>query len=95
MAAPALVPALAASAGTPGLLATRDAARQTATATATSARIRDLTPGSVTITVTIRQVIAAASGTTTATTSLAVTLTPAATSGWAVYDIEPAGDGNT
>jgi hypothetical protein len=45
--------------------------------------------------VTIRQVISAASGTTTATTSLAVTLTPAAASGWAVYDIAPAGDGNT
>ncbi len=89
-----LRPALAQAAGTPGVLAQRDAIRQAATATATAGRIRDLTPGSVTVAVTVRQVITSTSGTTQAVTSFAVTLTPDGT-GWAVWDIEPASAGNS
>ena len=92
-AAAELHPALAQAAGTPGILAQRRATRQAATATATDEQIRDLTPGSVTIAVTVRQVITSTSGTTQAMASLAVTLTPEGTS-WAVWDIEPAIAGN-
>jgi hypothetical protein len=94
LAASELRPALAQAAGTPGVLAQRDATRQGATATATAAQIRDLTPGSVTIAVTIRQLITSTSGTTQTVTSFAVTLTPDG-NGWAVWDIEPASAGNT
>jgi hypothetical protein len=93
-AAAGLRPALATAADTPGVLARRDAARQAATATPIAAQIRDLTPGSVTIAVTVRQVITSTSGTTQATASFAVTLTPRGT-GWAVWDIEPASAGNS
>jgi hypothetical protein len=55
-------------------------ARPPASATITAARIRDLTPGSVTVTATIRQVIASASGTSQAAASLAVTVFPAGSS---------------
>ena len=48
MAASSLDPALARAAGTPGVLAQRKAARQTAAATTSALQIRDLTPGSVT-----------------------------------------------
>ena len=89
-----LRPALAQAAGTPGVLAQRDATRQAATATATAAQIRDLTPGSVTVAVTVRQVITSTSGTSQVTASFAVTLTPHGT-GWAVWDIEPASAGNS
>ena len=94
MTASELRPALAQAAATPGVLAQRDATRQTATATATGGQIRDLTPGSVTVAVTVRQVITSTSGTTQATASFAVTLTPRGT-GWAVWDIEPASAGNS
>ncbi len=93
MAAAPLYPALAQAAGTPGVLAQRTAARQTAAATTTAVRIRDLTLGSVTVTVTVRQVISSRTGTTQATASFAVTLTPRG-GGWAVWDIEPASAGN-
>ena len=88
-----LYAALAQAAGIPGVLTQRDATRQAAAGTATTAQIRDLTPSSVTITVTVRQVITATSGTTQAGSSFAVTLTPRG-AGWAVYDIEPAAAGN-
>ena len=52
MAAASLEPALAQAAGDRGVLAQRAAARQTARATVTALSIRDLTPGSVTVTVT-------------------------------------------
>ena len=94
MTAAELRPALAQAAGTPGVLAQRDAARQAATATITAEQIRDLTPGSVTIAVTVRQVITSTSGTTQATVGFAVTLTRRGT-GWAVWDIEPASAGNS
>jgi hypothetical protein len=94
LAAAELRPALAQAAGTPGVLAERDATRQAATATVTDGRIRDLTPGSVTVAVTVRQVITSTSGTTQVTASFAVTITPRGT-GWAVWDIEPAGFGNS
>ena len=93
MAAGSLYPALAQAAGTPGVLAQRRAARQTAAATTRAVRIRDLTPGSVTVMVTVRQVITSRAGTSQATASFAVTLTPRGSS-WAVWDIEPASAGN-
>lgn len=89
-----LYAALAQAAGIPGVLAQRDATRQVAAGAATTAQIRDLTPSSVTITVTVRQVITSTSGTTRVVTSFAVTLTPDRTS-WAVWDIEPATAGNS
>ena len=76
-----LRPALAQAAGTPGVLAQRDATRQAATAAPAAEQIRDLTPGSVTVAVTVRQVISSTSGTTQAVASFAVTLTPAAPAG--------------
>jgi hypothetical protein len=93
MTAGSLYPALAQAAGTPGVLAQRTAARQSAAATTSAVRIRDLTPGSVTLTVTVRQVITSRTGTSQATASYAVTLTPRG-SGWAVWDIQPASAGN-
>jgi hypothetical protein len=84
---------LAQAAATPGLLAQRTQARQAATATAGGAQIRDLTPGSVTLTLTVRQVITSTSGTTASETSLAVTLTSSG-GGWQIYDVEPASAGN-
>jgi hypothetical protein len=94
MAASSLQAALAQAAGTPGILAQRTAARQVAAATTSAVRIRDLTPGSVTVTVAVRQVITSPAGTSHATASFAVTLTPRQGGGWAVWDIEPAGAGN-
>jgi hypothetical protein len=94
MAAASLEPALAQAAGTRSVLAQRAATRQTARATVTALQVRDLTPGSVTLTVTVRQVITASTGTTRATATYAVTLTPA-DPGWTVWDIEPAAAGNT
>lgn len=93
LAASSLYPALAQAAGTPGVLAQRENARQTATATTSALQIRDLTPSSVTISVTVRQVITSRTGTSQATASFAVTLTPRSGS-WAVWDIEPASAGN-
>ena len=94
MTASELRPALARAAAIPGVLTQRDATRQAATATATAGQIRDLTPGSVTVAVTVRQVTTSTRGTTRATASFAVTLTPAGT-GWDVWDIEPASAGNS
>lgn len=85
---------LAQAAATPGILAQRTQAHQAATATAAAAQIRDLTPGSATLTLTVRQVITSTSGTTASDTSLAITLTPSG-GGWQVYDVEPASAGNT
>ena len=76
MAAASLEPALAqAAAGGRGVLAQRTAARQTAVATVTALQVRDLIPGSVTVTVTAAQVITAGRGTTRSSASWAVTLT--------------------
>jgi hypothetical protein len=86
--------ALAHAATTPGILAQRIQDHQAATATASGAQIRDLTPGSVTLTVTAGQVITGTSGTTASGTGLAITLTPSG-GGWQVYDVEPAAAGNT
>ena len=94
MTARQLYPALAQAAGTPGILAQRDHARQAAAATVTGEQIRDLTPGSVTITVHVRQVITSPGGTSEVTDGLAVTVTRGG-GGWAVWDIEPATAGNT
>ena len=94
MAAASLEPVLAQAAGDRGVLAQRAAARQTAAATVTGLAIRDLTPGSVTVTVTVIQVVASSSGTSRAAASWALTLTPKGP-GWLVWDIEPASAGNT
>ena len=94
MAATSLEPALAQAAGDRGVLAQRTAARQVAVATVTGLAIRDLTPGSVTVTATAAQVITSSSGTSRTSASWAVTLTPEG-SGWLVWDIEPAGAGNS
>lgn len=94
MAAASLEPALAQAAGDHGVLAQRAAARQTAVATVTALAIRDLTPGSVTVTATAAQVITSSSGTSQTSAGWAVTLTPA-DSGWLVWDIEPASAGNS
>jgi hypothetical protein len=94
MASSGLYAALAQAADIPGVLAQRDHARQAAASTPTAVKIRDLTTGSVTFTVAVRQVITSTSGTSQAVCSFAVTLTPQAAR-WAVYDIEPASAGNT
>lgn len=94
MAAASLEPALAQAAGDRGVLAQRTAVRQAAVATVTGLAIRDLTPGSVTVTVTATQVITSSSGTSRSTAAWAVTLTPDGT-GWLVWDIEPASAGNS
>jgi hypothetical protein len=94
VAAASLEPVLAQAAGDRGVLAQRAAARQVAVATVTGLAIRDLTPGSVTVTVTAAQVITGSSGTSRAVTAWAVTLTPDGSS-WLVWDIEPASAGNS
>jgi hypothetical protein len=93
MAAASLQPALAQAADDRGVLAQRTADRQTARATVTALAVRDLTPGSVTLTATATQVITSSSGTSYAA-AWAITLTPEG-SGWLVWDIEPAGAGNS
>lgn len=96
MAAAQLYPALAQAAGTPAVLAQRKAGRQSASAVVDSAQIADLTPGSVTVTVDVHQDIFSSGGTSQDNASFAVTLVPASTrDGWAVWDIEPAGTGNS
>jgi hypothetical protein len=94
MAAAELYPALAQAAGDRGVLAQRAAARQVAVATVTALAISDLTPGSVTVTATVTQVITGSSGTSRSSATYAVTLTPEG-SGWLVWDIEPASAGNS
>jgi hypothetical protein len=94
MAAASLESVLAQAAGDRGVLAQRTASHQTAVATVTALQIRDLTPGSVTVTVTAAQVITSSGGTSRSSADWAVTLTPEG-SGWLVWDIEPAGAGNT
>jgi hypothetical protein len=94
MTAASLETVLAQGAGDRGVLAQRTASHQTAVATVTALQVRDLTPASVTITVTAAQVITSSSGTSRSSASWAVTLTPAG-SGWLVWDIEPADAGNS
>jgi len=89
-----LYPALAQAAWTPGILAQRDHGHQAAAGTVTGERIRDLTSGSVIITVQVRQVITSASGHSEVPDDLAVTVVRAG-GGQAVWDVEPAADGNT
>jgi hypothetical protein len=86
--------ALAQAAWTPGILAQRDHGRQAAAGTMTGERIRDLTAGSVIITVQVRQVITSASGRSEVADDLAVTVIRAG-GGQAVWDVEPAAAGNT
>ena len=92
--APQLYPALAQAAWTPGILAQRDHARQAAAGTVTGEQIRDLTPGSVIITVQVRQVITTPGRRSEVLDDLAVTVTRAG-GGQAVWDVEPATAGNT
>ncbi len=60
----------------------------------TAEQVRDLTPGSVTIIVEIRQSVTGSGGSQTVTLGFAVTLTRQPGAGWAVYDVEPATAGN-
>lgn len=78
----------------PGILAWRDHDRLAAARTVTGERIRDLTPGSVIITVQVRQIITTATGRSEVADDLAVTVVRAG-GGQAVWDIEPAAGGNT
>ena len=94
MTASQLYPALAQAAWTPGILAQRDHGRQAAAGTVTGERIRDLTPGSVIITVQVRQVITSPAGHSEVADDLAVTVVRAS-GGQAVWDVEPAAAGNT
>jgi hypothetical protein len=89
-----LYPALARAAWTPGILAWRDHGRQAAAGTVTGERIRDLTPGSVIITVQVRQAITSATGRSEGADDLAITVVRAGR-GQAIWDVEPAADGNT
>ena len=94
MTASQLYPALAQAVWTPGILAQRDHGRQAAAGTVTGERIRDLTPGSVIITVQVRQVITSPAGHSEVADDLAVTVVRAS-GGQAVWDVEPAAAGNT
>jgi hypothetical protein len=94
IAATQLYPALARAAWTPGILAQRDHGRQAAAGTVTGERIRDLTPGSVIITVQVRQAITTAGGHSEAADDLAVTVARAG-GGQAIWDAGPAAAGNT
>ena len=89
-----LYPALARAAGTPGILDWRDLGHLAAAGTVTGERIRDLTPGSVIITVQVRQAITSTAGPSQAPDDLAVTVARAG-GGQAVWDVEPAAAGNT
>ena len=89
-----LYPALAQAAWTPGILAQRDHSRQAAAGTVTGERIRGLTPGSLIITVQVRQVITTASGRSEVADDLAVPVIRAG-GGQAVWDAGPAAAGNT
>ena len=89
-----LYPALAQAAWTPGILAQRDHGHLAAAGTVTGERIRDLTPGSVTVTVQVRQVITSPGGRSEVPDDLAVTVIQAG-GGQAVWDVEPAAAGNT
>jgi hypothetical protein len=94
MAAASLEPVLAQAADDRDVLAQRAASHQSAVATVTALQVRDLTPASVTITVTTAQVITSSGGTSQSSAGWAVTLTSAG-SGWLVWDIEPANAGNS
>lgn len=94
MTAAQLYPALARAAWTPGILAQRDHGRQAAAGTVTGERIRDLTPGSVIIIVQVRQAISSTGGLSEVPVDLAVTVARAG-GGQAVWDVEPAADGDT
>jgi hypothetical protein len=89
-----LYPALARAVNTPGILAQRDRRHLAAAGTVTGERIRDLTPGSVIITVQVRQAVTTATGRSEAPDDLAVTVVRAG-GGQAVWDVEPAGAGNS
>jgi hypothetical protein len=89
-----LYPALAQAAWTPGILAQRHHGHLAAAGTVTGEQIRDLTPGSVIITVQVRQVITSPAGRSEVPDDLAVTVIQAG-GGQAVWDVEPAADGNT
>ena len=56
--------------------------------------VRDLTPGAVTVTFPVTQVVTGSRGTSRSSAAYAVTLTPDGAS-WSVWDIEPAAAGNS
>jgi hypothetical protein len=91
-----LYPTLAQAADTAGIPGGRDRGHLAAAGTVTGERIRGLTPGSVIITVPVRQVTtgAAGGGCSEVPDDLAITVVRAG-GGQAVWDAEPAAGGNT
>jgi len=75
--------------------ATLTAGSQSSRATVTGHAVRLVAAGMVIVTVQARQDTAGPAGQATAAVSLAVTLVPAGTAGWAVYDAEPASAGDS
>jgi hypothetical protein len=95
MTATQLYPTLAQAADTASIPGGRDRGHLAAAGTVTGERIRDLTPGSVIITVQARQVTTSADGgCSEVPDDLAITVVRAGGS-QAVWDAEPAADGNT
>jgi hypothetical protein len=94
MTATQLYPTLAQAADTAGIPGGRDRGHLAAAGTVTGERIRDLTPGSVIITVQARQVTTDAGGRSEVPDDLAITVVRA-NGGQAVWDAEPAAGGNT
>ena len=78
----------------PGLVASRTAAKQSATATASILALRAFGPSSLTFVVAVAQRITSTKGTTRLSTDYAVTLTGDGTS-WQVIDIELSSAGNS
>jgi len=78
----------------PGLVASRTAAKQAATATASILALRAFGPSSLTFVVAVAQRIASTKGTSRQSADYAVTLTGDGTS-WQVTDIELSGAGNS
>ena len=78
----------------PGLVSSRKAAKQSATATASILALRAFGPSSLTFVVAVAQKLTSNKGTSRQSTDYAVTLTGSGTS-WQVADIELSTAGNT
>jgi hypothetical protein len=94
-AATQLYPTLAQAADTAGIPGVRDRGHQAAAGTVTGERIRDLTPGSVIITVQARQVTTGAGGGCSEVPDDLATTVVRASGGHAAWDAEPAAGGHT
>jgi hypothetical protein len=94
-AATQLYPTLAQAADTAGIPGVRDRGHLAAAGTVTGERIRDLTPGSVIITVQARQVTTGAGGGCSEVPDDLATTVVRASGGHAAWDAEPAAGGHT